>query len=109
MDAAQTNTNWQDQVLVNNAAVHNHTLSAQGGTEKTSYYMSLNYSQQQGIIITNFNKAYRARLNVEHEANKYLKVGNNITISRQDDGDQNNGTNALSGAISSTLRLLPNV
>ena len=109
MDAAQTNTNWQDQVMVNNAAVHNHTLSAQGGTEKTSYYMSLNYSQQQGIIITNFNKAYRARLNVEHEANKYLKVGNNITISRQDDGDQNNGTNALSGAISSTLRLLPNV
>ncbi|WP_428664660.1 SusC/RagA family TonB-linked outer membrane protein [Runella sp.] len=109
MDANGTNTDWQDQVMVKNATVHNHTISAQGGSEKTSYYMSLNYSQQQGIIITNYNKAYRARLNVEHEANKYVKLGNNITISRQDDGDQNNGTNALSGAISSSLRLLPNV
>ncbi|MDF7820109.1 TonB-dependent receptor [Runella sp. MFBS21] len=109
MDANRTNTDWQDQVMVKNATVHNHTLSAQGGSEKTSYYMSLNYSAQQGIIITNYNKAYRARLNVEHEANKFIKVGNNINISRQDDGDQNNGTNALSGAISSSLRLLPNV
>ena len=109
MDANQTNTDWQDQVLTKNAAIHNHTLSASGGSEKTSYYMSLNYSQQQGIIISNYNKAYRARINVEHEASKFIKVGNNITISRQDDGDQNNGSNALSGAISSTLRLLPNV
>jgi TonB-dependent starch-binding outer membrane protein SusC len=109
MDAAGTNTNWLNEVLVDNALVHNHTLSFQGGTNKTTYYMSLNFSDQQGSIISNWNKAYRVRLNLEHEANKFIKIGNNITLSRQEDTDQNTGSNSLGGAIASALRLLPNV
>jgi TonB-linked SusC/RagA family outer membrane protein len=109
MDANNTNTDWQGEALIDNAPVHSHTLSVQGGNDRTTYYMSLNYSNQKGIIISNFNKSYRVRLNLEHEVNKFLKVGNNITLTRQEDGDQNNGSNALSGAIASSLRLLPNV
>ncbi|HEX7906093.1 MAG TPA: TonB-dependent receptor [Chitinophagaceae bacterium] len=109
MDAANTNTDWQAQAMIDNAPIHSHTLSLQGASERTSYYMSLNYSNQKGIIISNFNKSYRVRLNIEHEVNKYFKIGNNLTLSRQEDGDQNNGSNALSGAIASALRLLPNV
>lgn len=109
MDANNTNTDWQDDVLIDNAPIHSHTLSVQGGNDKTTYYLSLNYSNQKGIIISNFNKSYRVRLNLEHEVNRFVKLGNNITLSRQEDGDQNNGSNALSGAIASALRLLPNV
>ena len=109
MDANNTNTDWQSEVLTNNAFVQNHTLSLQGGNAKTSYYFSLNYSKQQGVVISNLNKSYRARLNIEHEVNKYVKFGNNLTISRQEDYDQNNGSNSLGGAIAATLRLLPNV
>ena len=71
--------------------------------------MSLNYSRQQGTIKSNWNKAYRVRANLESEINKVIKVGNNITLARQEDTDQNTGSNALGGAIASTLRLLPNV
>ncbi|MEO6252431.1 MAG: TonB-dependent receptor [Ferruginibacter sp.] len=102
-------TDWQTLVMNNNAPSQSHTLSFQGGTDKTTMYFSLNYSDQKGIVISNYNKAYRARINVEHEANKFVKIGNNISISRQQDGDQNNGSNALGGAIASSLRLLPNV
>ena len=109
MDAAGTNTDWQAQAMIDNAPIHNHTLSVQGGNDKTTYYMSLNYSNQKGIIISNYNKSYRVRFNIEHEINKFVKIGNNISVSRQEDGDQNNGSNALSGAIASALRLLPNV
>ncbi|HEY6503371.1 MAG TPA: TonB-dependent receptor [Chitinophagaceae bacterium] len=109
MDANNTNTDWQDEAMVSGAPVQSHTLSVQGGNEKTSYYMSMNYSDQQGIIISNFNRAYRIRLSIDHEINSFVKVGNGLTISRQEDGDQNNGSNALSGAIASALRLLPNV
>ncbi|HEX6169997.1 MAG TPA: TonB-dependent receptor [Chitinophagaceae bacterium] len=109
MDAANTNTDWQAQAMIDNAPIQSHTLSLQGGSDKTSYYMSLNYSNQKGIIISNYNKSYRVRLNIDHTANKYFKFGNNLTLSRQEDGDQNNGSNALSGAIASSLRLLPNV
>ncbi len=109
MDANGTTTDWQDEALVNNAPVQNHTLSLQGGNDKTTYYFSLNYSKQQGTIISNSNVAYRIRLNLEHEMNKFVKFGNNITLSRQEDTDQNNGGNSLGGAIASALRQLPNV
>lgn len=109
MDSAGTNTNWQDEALIDNAFVQNHTLSLQGGFNKTTYYFSLNYSDQQGTIISNKNRTYRIRLNLDHEVNKFIKLGNNITLARQEDYDQNNGANSLSGAIASALRLLPNV
>jgi TonB-linked SusC/RagA family outer membrane protein len=109
VNAGGVNTDWQKEVLIDNATVHNHTLSVQGGSNKSIYYMSLNYSRQQGTILSNWNKAYRIRANLENEVNKFLKIGNNITLSRQEDADQNTGSNSLGGAIASTLRLLPNV
>ncbi len=109
MDSANTNTDWQDNIFVNNAFVQNQTLSFSGGTQKSSYYLSLNYSSQQGVVRSNKNRSYRARFNVEQEANKFIKFGNNLTLSRQEDYDQTNGSNALSGAVVATLRALPNV
>jgi TonB-linked SusC/RagA family outer membrane protein len=109
MDAQKTSTNWLDEAFIKNALVQNHTLSLQGGTDKTTYYFSLNFSKQQGTIVSNKNTAYRVRLNLDHEVNRFVKFGNNLTLSRQVDNDQNNGANALSGAVSSALRLLPNV
>ncbi len=109
LDAAGTNTNWQDNVFVSNAFVQNHTLSLSGGTNKSTYYFSLNYSDNQGVVRTNHNRTYRLRANLEQEANQWLKFGNNITVSRQEDNDQNNGSNALSGVVVAALRALPNV
>lgn len=109
MDASNTNTDWQSVALNNNAPILNQGISLQGGGDKTTYYLSLNYSSQKGVIVSNYNKAYRIRLNLEHEVNRFVKIGNNITLSRQEDGDQNNGNNALSGAIASALRLPPNM
>ena len=109
MDALGTNTNWQDNVFVNNAFVQSHTLSMSGGTNKSSYYFSVGYSDQQGVVRSNHNRAYRVRANLEQEANKYLKFGNNLTLSRQEDKDQQNGSNALSGSVVAALRALPNV
>jgi TonB-dependent starch-binding outer membrane protein SusC len=109
MDSVNTNTNWQDQALIDNAFVQNHTLSLQGGGNKTTYYFSLNYTNQQGTVVSNKNRTYRIRLNLDHEVNKFIKFGNNLTLARQEDYDQNNGSNSLGGAISASLRLLPNV
>ncbi|HTE11875.1 MAG TPA: TonB-dependent receptor [Chitinophagaceae bacterium] len=102
-------TDWQDLVMNKNAANQSHTIALQGGGDKTTYYFSMNYNDQKGIVISNYNRAYRVRMNIDHELNKFVKIGNNLSISRQQDGDQNNGSNALGGAIASSLRLLPNV
>jgi len=100
---------WQRLVMRDNAPNAQHNLSFSGGTNKSTYFFSLNYSDQKGILISNLNKAYRIRFNFDHEVNKFIKIGNNLTLSKQIDNDQNNGTNALSGAVASALRMLPNV
>ena len=109
MDANNTNTNWQDNVYVNSAFVQSTTLAFSGGTNKSTYYFSMNYADNQGVVRSNHNRDYRIRANIEQEANKYLKFGNNLTLSRQENKDQNNGSNALSGATVAALRDLPNV
>lgn len=104
-----TNTNWQNDVMVRNAFNQTHNLSFSGGSSKTQYFFSFGYTDQQGVIISNKNTAYRLRFNFESELNKYVKFGNYTTLSKQVDFDQNNGSNALGGAIASSLRQLPNV
>jgi TonB-linked SusC/RagA family outer membrane protein len=107
--ADTSDTDWQGAVLNKNAFVQNHSLSLQGGTDKLTYYMSVNFSNQKGIIVSNLNKAFRIRMNLDYEVNKFIKIGNNMSVSRQEDYGQNDGSNALGGSIASTLRLLPNV
>ncbi len=100
---------WQRLVMRDNTPTSQHNLSFSGGTNKSTYFFSLNYSDQKGILISNANKSYRIRFNFDNEINKYFKIGNNLTLSKQIDNDQNNGSNALSGGIASALRMLPNV
>ena len=109
IDPTGINTNWQNNVFVNNAFSTSHTLSFSGGTDKSSFYTSVNYADSRGIVRTNRNVAYRLRSNMETQANKWLKIGNNLGVSRQVDNDQNNGSNALSGSIVGAIRALPNV
>lgn len=108
-DANNTNTNWLANTFNPNPFVQSHTVSASGGSDKSTYYMSINYLSQDGVIRTNYNRRYNFRANMEHRPNKYVKFGNNITLSRTEDNDQNNGGNALSGAMASAMRALPNV
>ena len=52
-------TDWQDEVL-RTAVSHNHNVSINGGSEKTKYMASVNYSDRQGVI----KGSYNHRLNV---------------------------------------------
>lgn len=44
------NTDWQDEVL-RTAVSHNHNVSINGGSEKTTYMASINYQNRQGVIL----------------------------------------------------------
>ena len=109
MNTEGTNTDWQDVVFLERANFMNHNLSIDGGNDKTTYFFSVNYTDQQGIVKTNFLKRYGIRANIEQKVNKWLKVSNYITLSRTYDSDQNNGGNSLSGAVANAVRALPNV
>jgi len=74
-------TDWQDQVL-RQAITQNHNLSLSGGSGKTRYYTSFNYTNQEGIIINSQFERFQGRINLEHQASDKFKFGLNLNTSR---------------------------
>jgi len=76
-------TNWQD-ALFQTGRMQSHQLSFSGGTEKTTYYFSGNYFDQQGIIINSGFKRYALRVNLDHQVKKWFKAGISANMSNTD-------------------------
>lgn len=55
-------TNWQKEVFNYNAPQQNHELSVSGATDAVNYYISLGYTDQQGIVGGNFGRSNYNRL-----------------------------------------------
>jgi TonB-dependent starch-binding outer membrane protein SusC len=73
------NTDWQD-ALLRRGGTFNHDLSFAGGSAATQYRASLNYLNQEGIIISNGFKRLQARVNGTHQAiDGRLRLGMNLT------------------------------
>lgn len=108
-NADNSSTDWQAQVFRPTSQASTHNLSMDGGNDRTTWFLSFAYRYQEGLVITNTTENYNIRANFDHRVNKWLKISNNITLSRAFDKDQNNGGNALSGSIAGALRALPNV
>lgn len=68
-----TNTNWWD-LAFRRAKVQSYNLSASGGSDKTTYYVSGNYYKEEGTLINNDKTAYNFRTNVSHKLTERLKV-----------------------------------
>jgi iron complex outermembrane receptor protein len=76
------NTDWEKE-LMRTALVTNHNLAFSGGSGQTHYRASLNYFDQEGVVIANGLKRYQGRLNAAHYAlNQKLRLGLNLMASR---------------------------
>ncbi|WP_086596671.1 SusC/RagA family TonB-linked outer membrane protein [Hymenobacter crusticola] len=71
---------WQDEGF-RTAKVQNYQVSAAGATDNVNYYISGNYTDQDGIVLGVNYKRYSARANMEVQANKKLKFGLNVAPS----------------------------
>lgn len=76
-----TGTDWQD-AMFRTGQMQNHQLSFSGGKDKTNYYLSLNYFNQEGILIGSDFKRYSTRFSLDHQLKSWLKVGVSANGSR---------------------------
>ncbi|HEY6082672.1 MAG TPA: SusC/RagA family TonB-linked outer membrane protein, partial [Chitinophagaceae bacterium] len=72
------NTDWQNQVL-RAAVTSNNTLSVSSSGDKTTTYLNLGYSNQQGVEKYDAYQKYIARLNEEIQVSKSIRVGADVT------------------------------
>ncbi len=80
--AKEPDTDWVNLLTDKNAPVVNSDLSVRGGNEKTKFYASVNYFDQNGVIKTNEFKRVGARLNLDHKISDRIDIGLNIGLSQ---------------------------
>lgn len=79
-------TDWVNSMFQNNAQTQSYTLGITGGSETSTYAMSLGYMSQEGIVggkdVSNYER-YNFRINSEHKLFKdsdLLKVGEQVSF-----------------------------
>ncbi len=61
----------------------NYNFSARGGTEKTAFFVGLDFQDAEGFIIGNDLQRVGARVNIDTNANEWLRVGMNLGVTNQ--------------------------
>ncbi|HED38035.1 MAG TPA: SusC/RagA family TonB-linked outer membrane protein, partial [Ignavibacteria bacterium] len=79
------NTNWQNEIF-RTGYTQSHNVSYSGGTDRSSYYASLGYLNQQGIVKKTGIKKLTARFNVTQKLfNDKLRISTNLAVARTTD------------------------
>lgn len=84
---------WEDALFREHAPYENYDFSASGGDRKTSYYTSLSYTDQKGIIRQQNYSRITGRMNVKYQMTDKLQLGANILYSKMtQNGSSEGGT-----------------
>ena len=103
------NTNWQKEILREDAPVSNYQLTLSGGSKQVTYNVSGNYYNQDGIIQKSGFDRYSLRMNLEANVKDWLKIGESFSYARtlNDQAFEGGSGNANSSALFSALAYIP--
>jgi TonB-dependent starch-binding outer membrane protein SusC len=113
INATNANTDWQKEIF-RTALQQNHNLSFSGGSDKSQYFVSANYTRQEGIVQgTDFARGnIRFNLNSKLSEKAGLRTYMNASQAIQNGFAPANGTNTRNfgkSGIGSTLLATPTV
>ncbi|WEK21735.1 MAG: SusC/RagA family TonB-linked outer membrane protein [Candidatus Pedobacter colombiensis] len=90
LNTLRGSNNELNKKILRSAFTQSHNLDVSGGSEKTTYYLSGGYFQQEGVLHNSGLDRYNLRSNIQH-INGRLKLGLNIGLgyvnSRVTEGD----------------------
>ncbi|MEI7583727.1 TonB-dependent receptor [Runella sp.] len=99
------NTNWVDEVL-RKGIYQQYQLSTSGGNDRTRFYLSGSYRDEEGVQLNNRFARYTGSFNLDHKASPKLSFGLNMSL-----GSTKNrrvfSDNAVDGVYGSSIRSLP--
>lgn len=75
------NINWYDQIKNRNALSHQYNFSVQGGSDRSTYSISFNALNQDGLYVNDDLSRYSGRISVDTDATSFLKIGANMNYS----------------------------
>jgi TonB-dependent starch-binding outer membrane protein SusC len=79
--AKGADTDWIDEIY-NTGKTQQYNLDISGGADGISYFASLGYYDQEGVVIGTDFERFSARLNIKADLTDKLTITNNITVGR---------------------------
>ena len=104
---SKTDVNWMDVVFNDRAMLQSHEVAVSGATDKTNYYFSGGYYDQEGIAPGSQFTRYSMRFNFEQVMSDWLKMGTNTMFNYQDIEQADEGQYTLVTPISAARFMLP--
>ena len=77
--ANKAGTNWYKEIT-RNAPIQSHNISVSAGSDKSSYFFSINYLDNEGIAKFQYQKRYGVRANTQFNVLDHVRVGENAYI-----------------------------
>ena len=104
---SKTDVRWLDEVYNNAALLQNYELSISGADDKTSYYVSGGYYNQEGTALGSSFSRFSFRANLDRKAASWLKIGTNTMLNYQQIQQADEGSYTLVTPISAARFMLP--
>ena len=101
----EANSNWQD-LIFRSSTIEDYSINASGGNDKTKFFTSLGYNNDEGIMLGSRFQRFSGRLNLDQFASEKFSFGMNLgytySITNQIQNDNN-----IFGALSTAILLPP--
>jgi TonB-linked SusC/RagA family outer membrane protein len=81
--ANKAGTNWWEEIT-SPAPLTSHNLAVSGGGDQGSFYFSMNYFDQEGVLINTYLTRYTVRANTQFNVTPKIRVGENLGYSVSD-------------------------
>lgn len=94
----KTNTDWFN-VLFRTAHSHSHSISLRGGTEELTYYTSVNFQQQNGILLSNQYQNAGVLLKLDYRPIQNLIFALNVSANTRKNEDHASAVNPFNYAV----------
>jgi TonB-dependent starch-binding outer membrane protein SusC len=98
-------TDWQDEVL-RTGILQQYQISASGGDNNTSYYISGTYRNEEGVQLNNGFERLSLTTNLDRKFTERFSLSTNMTVSRGFN-KRVKGDNFLDGIYSGAVKSLP--
>lgn len=85
---AGNSVDWADMVFQNGLR-QDHNISLSGQKEDVTYYMSLGYNNNEGVIVGDEYENVRSRINLDAQVTDWLSVGINTQFSNRNESKMN--------------------
>lgn len=97
---------WEDAAF-RQAQLREYEFNVTGATQNTSYFSSLNYTSQEGIMIATGHERISFRSNVDQRVSDIFKVGSNLNASYSFMDDRPNQSLFFVNPFWASINLLP--